>query len=79
MPLPVGPDRLLSKPWLASRLTSVKTKLEPGASLKLKVIVPGWPDLRLVGLLVIVRIGASVSMAMNGAAEALPLLPTASE
>ena len=49
-----------------------------GASLKVKVMVAVWPDARVVALLVMARVGASVSMLMLGVVPAPPLLPAAS-
>ena len=49
-----------------------------GASLKVKVIVAVSPALRALALLVIVRVGASVSILMVGVVPAPPLLPAAS-
>ena len=49
-----------------------------GASLKVKVMVAVSPALRALALLVIVRVGASVSMLIVGVVPAPPLLPAAS-
>ena len=49
-----------------------------GASLKVKVMVAVWPVTRVAALLVIARVGASVSMLMVGVVPAPPLLPAAS-
>ena len=62
MPLPLGADRLLTVPSLALMRMSLAVKLLPGASLKLRVSVTLWPDRTLGALLVIARVGASVSM-----------------
>ena len=49
-----------------------------GASLKVKVMVAVSPALRALALLVIARVGASVSMLIVGVVPAPPLLPAAS-
>ena len=49
-----------------------------GASLKVKVMVAVSPALTALALLVIVRVGASVSMLIVGVVPAPPLLPAAS-
>ena len=49
-----------------------------GTSLKVKVIVALSPTFKAATLLVIARVGASVSMLMVGVVPAPPLLPTAS-
>ena len=49
-----------------------------GASLKVKVMLAVSPALRALTLLVIARVGASVSMLMLGVVPAPPLLPAAS-
>ena len=49
-----------------------------GASLKVKVMVAVSPALTALALLVMARVGASVSILMVGVAPAPPLLPAAS-
>ena len=49
-----------------------------GVSLKLKLMVAVCPALSVLALLVMVSVGATVSMLMAGVAPAAPLLPAAS-
>ena len=49
-----------------------------GASLKVKVMVAVSPALRALALLVIVRVGATVSILIVGVVPAPPLLPAVS-
>ena len=55
-----------------------QAKLLPGSSLKVKVMVAISPALRVETSLVIVRVGARVSMLMLGVLPAPPVLPAAS-
>ena len=59
-------------------IISVPTKLVPGSSLNVKVIVAVSPAFRALALLVIATVGASVSMVTVGVVPALPLLPAGS-
>ena len=55
-----------------------QVKVEPGSSLKVKVMVAVLPALTALTLLVIARVGARVSMLMLGVVPAPPLLPALS-
>ena len=57
---------------------SVPTKLVPGSSLNVKVIVDVSPPFRALALLVIVTVGTSVSIETDAVLPALPGLPAAS-
>jgi hypothetical protein len=57
---------------------SPATKLAPGSSLKLKVMVAVSPALRAATLLLMVTVGDRVSMFSDGVVPALPVLPAAS-
>ena len=59
-------------------VTSPAAKLLPGSSLKVKVTVAVSPALTAAVLLVMARVGASVSMLIVGVVPAPPLLPAAS-
>ena len=61
------------------KLTSLLTKLDPGSSLKLKVMVAVWPALSAALLLVIASVGASVSTLIASGVAATPLLRAASK
>ena len=84
--LPVGVKvavRVKPLPLIAPKLpllttTSSELKLEPGSSLKVKVIVAVSPALTALTLLVIAKVGARVSMLMLGVVPAPPVLPAAS-
>ena len=74
----VGPLLLIAPSVPPVKLTSLLTKLEPGSSLKLKVMVAVWPDLSAAVLLVIASVGATVSIAIAGVGAAAPRLPATS-
>ena len=67
-PLSVPPETAISD----------SAKLEPGSSLKVKLIVAVWPEGSVLVLLVIATVGASVSMVIEGVVPALPVLPAPS-
>jgi len=55
-----------------------QVKVEPGSSLKVKVMVAVSAALSALTLLVMASVGASVSMLMLGVVPAPPVLPAAS-
>jgi hypothetical protein len=57
---------------------SVASKLVPGSSLNVKVIVAVSPAFTALVLLVITTVGASVSIVTVGVVPALPVLPAGS-
>ena len=68
----VGTDNV---PLVVLTFAAAKPK---GASLKVKVMVALSPIFTAATLLVIAKVGASVSMLMSGVLPAPPLLPAAS-
>jgi len=70
---PKVPPLTTTSPALPSHV-----KVEPGASLKVKVMVAVSPALSALTLLVMASVGASVSMLMLGVVPAPPVLPAAS-
>ena len=73
----VNPVPLIAPKLPLLTTTSPNTKLLPGSSLKVKVIVAVSPTLTVLTLLVIASVGASVSILRLGVVPALPVLPTA--
>ena len=55
-----------------------QVKLDPGSSLKVKVMVAVSPAVKVLTLLVIAKVGAKVSMLMLGVLPAPPVLPAVS-
>ncbi len=56
----------------------VQVKLDPGSSLKVKVMVAVSPAFKVLTLLEMVKVGAKVSMLMLGVLPAPPVLPVVS-
>ena len=70
---------LTARALIAPPVVVVSLAAKPvGASLKVKVMVAVWPVARVEALLVIARVGASVSILIVGVVPAPPLLPAAS-
>ena len=61
-----------------AREISADVKLEPGFSLKVKLMAAVSPLFRAAVLLLIATVGARVSMVIEGVVPALPVLPAAS-
>jgi hypothetical protein len=70
------PVRVPSVPPVTVR--SPASKLAPGSSLKVKVMVAVWPAFTAPTLLLMASVGASVSMLIEGVVPAPPALPAAS-
>ena len=79
---PGPPLRALSVPPATSRspvwATASQTRVLPGSSLKLSVMLLVWPTASAALALLTVTVGATVSMAITGVVPAVPALPAAS-
>ena len=62
-----------------SPVVPFQAKLVPGSSENVKVIFAVWPTFSAVTFEVIVTVGASVSMVIDGDKPAEPVFPAASE